>query len=183
MSEQCLTPAPPAATVRLARCEDAPGIAHVHVASWRTTYQGMMPDSVLAALSVERREEMWRRRLCVPAPDGGMFVAERAGVIVGFASLGPSDEEFPGYDAELQTVYLLQSEQGRGTGHRLFQSAVNVLRERGAPSFMLMVLRDNHRARRFYEAHGGQLIGDKPTERGGETIIEVAYGWSFLSSG
>jgi len=165
------------AVIRSARCDDVDGIAHVHVASWRTTYRGMMPDAVLAALSVERRAVQWRRRLCEEGVDDRVFVAERAGAVVGFASLGPPDEDFPEYSAELQTVYLLAGEQGRGTGHRLFQAAFDALGAAGGTSVMLWVLRDNARARRFYEAHGGAVIGEKPTERGGATIIEVAYGW------
>ena len=43
-------------TVRPAIPEDAPAIARVHVASWRETYAGIVPDEFLASLKVERRE-------------------------------------------------------------------------------------------------------------------------------
>lgn len=45
---------------RTAVPEDALAIAEVHVSSWRTTYRGLLPDSVLAAQSVEHRELAWR---------------------------------------------------------------------------------------------------------------------------
>ena len=48
------------ALIRRARAEDAAGIAQVHVASWRSTYPGMVPDSYLIGLSTEAYAERWR---------------------------------------------------------------------------------------------------------------------------
>jgi hypothetical protein len=41
--------------IREAAPADAPGIARVHVDTWRTTYQGIVPDQFLARLSYEAR--------------------------------------------------------------------------------------------------------------------------------
>ena len=49
--------------VREARRDDAQGIAQVHVASWRSTYHGIMPAEFLAGLSVERRTQYWMETL------------------------------------------------------------------------------------------------------------------------
>jgi hypothetical protein len=35
--------------------------------------------------------------------------------------------------------------------------------------------------RRFYEALGGRSITQQQIERGGESYVEIAYGWSDLS--
>jgi hypothetical protein len=43
--------------IRRAEPRDAAGIAHVHVASWRTTYRGIVPDSYLDALDEPERAE------------------------------------------------------------------------------------------------------------------------------
>ena len=40
-------------TIRPAEISDALGIARVHVNAWRETYKGIIPDSVLDALSYE----------------------------------------------------------------------------------------------------------------------------------
>ncbi len=45
---------------------DARAIAGVHVASWRAAYAGLMPDTVLAGLSVEERTASWTRLLAEP---------------------------------------------------------------------------------------------------------------------
>ena len=49
--------------IREAQIEDALGIAKIHVDTWRSTYRGAMPDALLASLSYEKSERMWRRIL------------------------------------------------------------------------------------------------------------------------
>jgi hypothetical protein len=44
------------------------------------------------------------------------------------------------------------------------------------------VLRDNVPARTFYERLGGLEVGQREEEQAGIRMIEVAYGWSDLSS-
>jgi hypothetical protein len=41
--------------IRQATIDDVPGIAHVHVASWKSTYKGIISDEYLSKLSVESR--------------------------------------------------------------------------------------------------------------------------------
>ena len=61
--------------VRLARLDDAPAIAEVHVASWRTTYKGIFSDTLLDSLSVDKREQSWRETLALPEPNSVTLVA------------------------------------------------------------------------------------------------------------
>ena len=66
-------------TIRPAEVQDAAGIARVHVESWRSTYQGIFPESFLASLSVERRENYWREQLLrVNAPERCFVAADEA---------------------------------------------------------------------------------------------------------
>src|SRR5712692_7462985 len=94
--------------IRLARIEDAAGIAKVHVDSWRTTYRGMVPEDYLANLSYEAREKNWMRHL---EHDGAfIYVAENAsGHIIGFVAGGAPREADPFYKGELYAIYLLQA--------------------------------------------------------------------------
>ena len=43
--------------------DDAAGIATTHVASWRAAYRGLLPQSLLDDLSVDRRTEQWREAI------------------------------------------------------------------------------------------------------------------------
>ena len=166
--------------VREARADDTEAIARVHVASWRTTYRGIVPDAYLDGLSVDRRAEMWRNAIADRQRTVGVFVAEDdAGEIVGFSSCGPSREEDRDYDGELFAVYLLQSYQGRGIGGMLVRAAARRLSEAGFRAMMLWVLAANP-ARAFYVALNGQQVRTKIVEIGGMPLAEIAFGWPDL---
>jgi hypothetical protein len=55
--------------VRDATYEDVPAIARVHVDTWRTTYQGIVPDEHLAKLSYQKRAEAWYQILNLTLAD------------------------------------------------------------------------------------------------------------------
>ena len=96
--------------VRAARPDDAHPIAAVHVATWRDAYAGLLPDELLAGLDVGDWAGRWRGRLAAPA--GGVFtlVFETDGRPRGFASGGPSRDEFPG--GEVYAALFPALEQG-----------------------------------------------------------------------
>ena len=52
--------------IRKAKVSDANSIAKVHVESWKTTYQGVLPDDTLSKLSVENQAKLWRTSLSDP---------------------------------------------------------------------------------------------------------------------
>ncbi len=163
--------------IRLATAIDARAIAEVHVASWRTTYAGLLPDEVLANLSVERRETYWRGELTLPDSPHFVYVAESgSGQIVGFASGGPERDGRPPYTGELYAIYLLAEHQGKGIGRALTRAVAEHLRSPGMTAMLVWVLKGNPAAR-FYEALGGQYVAEKPLTIGGTDYIEIAYGW------
>ena len=41
-------------------------------------------------------------------------------------------------------------------------------------------MRDNLRARRFYERFGGKVIAEREHVRDGAVLVELAYGWLDL---
>ncbi|HZO73234.1 MAG TPA: GNAT family N-acetyltransferase [Ktedonobacteraceae bacterium] len=166
--------------IRPARVEDALGIAHVHIDSWRTTYKGMVPDDYLANLSYERNAQNRTRILGDPETKTRMYVAQDdTGRIVGFVNGGPERENDPIYKSELYAIYLFKECQGRGLGRRLTQALVEGLLSDGMYAMLVWVLADNP-SRRFYEALGGQELRTKPIEIGGATLEEVAYGWQDI---
>ena len=180
-------------TIREARRDDAPGIARVHVDSWRTTYRGVLPDAFLAGLSYADRERLWERWLEAAASGASsVFVAEElsdgaseaatAGDlhpptrIVGFASGGPAGRETPEYSGELNMIYLLQSHQRRGLGRALLRRVVERLALEGRHSLFVWVARDNP-SRGFYEALGGTLVRERRATLFGVEIDWVGSGW------
>ena len=163
--------------IREAKVEDAKGIAKVHVDSWRTTYKGIVPDSFLESLSYERREQIWTRGI----EENKVYIAEdKHGQIVGFASGGKERTgKYEAYIGELYAIYLLEGQQGKGLGQKLFQSVVEDLKEKKLNSMLIWALAENP-ACRFYEKLGGKKIDTAKIEIDGKKLDEFAYGWIEL---
>jgi GNAT superfamily N-acetyltransferase len=166
--------------IRFALPEDAQAIAGAHVASWQTTYRGIIADEILDNLSVESRFEYWRAYIPqAESQKSCIFVAEENNQVVGFCSAGPGREPIPDYPAELYAIYLLQSAQGRGLGRSLVCAAASHLTRRGFEAMFVWVLRDNP-ARNFYQVLGAKYLQEKPITIGAQELIESAYGWDDL---
>jgi ribosomal protein S18 acetylase RimI-like enzyme len=163
--------------IRPAHVEDAPGIARVHVDSWRTAYKGILPDEALANLSYEQREHVWAETLSDSERKNFGFVAEdEQGQIVGFVVGGPVRDNDPLYRGELYAIHLLNEFRRQGLGRRLMLAFVERLLHAGINSMLLWVLAENP-AREFYEAMGGQPVKTQSAETEGVMLEEVAYGW------
>lgn len=163
--------------IRKAELEDVAGIAKVHVDSWRTTYKRIVPVSFLESLSYEEREQIWKSGI----ERNQVYIAEdEKEQIVGFASGGEERTgKYDAYKGELYAIYLLEGQQGRGTGRKLFQAVVDDLKEKQLNSMLIWALAENP-ACHFYEKLGGRKIDTAEIELDGKKLDEVAYGWDEL---
>jgi ribosomal protein S18 acetylase RimI-like enzyme len=173
------------AQIRIATLDDAPALGAMHVASWRETYAGLLPDKTLSSLSVEARATAWTKIMQEPATERStvIYLAEHEGSIIAFGSCGAQRTDGltdKGYDGEVSAIYVLREFQERKIGTRLFYAMSSDLIRRGFNAAALWVLRDNLRARRFYERYAGQVIAEREDVRGGAVLIELAYGWPDL---
>jgi ribosomal protein S18 acetylase RimI-like enzyme len=128
---------------------------------------------------------MWDQILRQPTTSSStvVYLAERDGSIIGFGSCGAQRTEnlkVKGYDGEFSAIYVLSAFQGQGIGARLLAKMSLDLLGRGLRGAALWVLRDNSRARRFYEYHGGQIIAEREDVRDDIVLLELAYGWLDL---
>ncbi|NBF09099.1 GNAT family N-acetyltransferase [Pseudomonas sp. Fl4BN1] len=64
--------------------------------------------------------------------------------------------------AELQKIYLLKSQAGKGYGRRLLEHVLQRASAAGESCLWLDVLKSNTGARRFYESAGLRQIGEVP---------------------
>jgi GNAT superfamily N-acetyltransferase len=161
------------ASIRVAEMRDAASIAHVHVQSWLTTYEGIVPQAYLASLNEAERVPLWQDWL---TREISVFVAEHEGRIVGFAGGGPILEPLHSYDSELYMLYLLKDAQGRGTGKALLNAVTEALVQKSHRSMVVWVLEQNP-AVKFYAKAGAQLVTSKQIQIGGVQLSEVAFGW------
>ncbi|MGW0288515.1 N-acetyltransferase family protein [Streptomyces tuirus] len=157
---------------------DCGAVAEVRVGGWRSAYRGLVPQSYLDRLSVE--EDAERRRTRLAQGDGSVvnLVAEdTGGEIVGWACHGPyRDGEVLTEDAELYAIYVHPDRVGRGVGRALLTESVARCRAAGHGRLLLWVLKENDRARRFYERAGFRADGaEEPFEVDGVAVPEVRY--------
>ncbi|WP_315788156.1 GNAT family N-acetyltransferase [Fischerella sp. JS2] len=169
--------------VREATHSDVAAIARVHVDTWRTTYQGIVPHEFLTNLSYEKRENGWHQVLNNAPKDGNFtYVAEdESGQIVGFANGGVERAGDPVYQGELRAIYILKSHQKKGIGRELVWTVTQRLGQMKIDSMLVWILADNP-ACQFYQTLGGQRVHEKEIERGGTKLIEIAYGWIDISN-
>ncbi|MCX7378911.1 MAG: GNAT family N-acetyltransferase [Alphaproteobacteria bacterium] len=176
-------------TIRRARLSDSVPIAAVHVAAWRSTYPGILPDGYLARLSVPRQAGHYERAIRAGV---GVHVATASGIdlgadvgpprVVGFSTCGPTrtpqSAELLG-QGEIETLYVLDDWRDRGIGRRLMRAAAGHLAAIGCASAFLWVLRENPN-RWFYERLHGKPTMESLVEVGGQAVPQVAYAWAPL---
>ncbi|WP_367319893.1 N-acetyltransferase family protein [Streptomyces sp. HUAS ZL42] len=161
--------------VREMTLADCDRVSEIRIRGWQTAYEGLMPQSYLDALSAT--EDAERRRARFGQGDGSVvnLVAEQDGEVVGWACHGPyRDGEVRTGDAELYAIYVTPDRFGSGVGRALL--AESVRRCAGHARVFLWVLKENARARRFYERAGFHADGtEEPFEVDGVEVPEVRY--------
>ena len=173
-------------TLRKATIDDAEKLGAVHVASWRETYAGILPDEMLAGLSIKARAATWAKIISDPRTfaETAVYVIEEEGSIVGFGACGRQRDDRLvelGFEAEISSIYLLQSQQRKGAGRALMREMATDIRARGYSAAALWVIRENTAARTFYQRLGGLVVAQKEDKRGDIKLVEIAYGWHELS--
>ena len=161
--------------LRRARISDAAAIGAVHVAAWRSTYPGILPDPFLSRLSPIRQARFYEASISAGA--SVMVAVPQTGSprLVGFTTAGRARAGGLG-DGEIETLYVLDDWREQGIGRRLLQAAAKDLAARGCRSAFLWVLRDNP-SRFFYQHLGGQPAAHGETIVAGVAVPQLAYAW------
>jgi ribosomal protein S18 acetylase RimI-like enzyme len=171
-----------ALAVRRARHEDAAEVARVYIESWHDAYPGMLPMSLLGAMTPKGQTVRWQR--CIQGVEGEIvLVAEHSRYgIVGLASVGAARDAALGYDGEVFSLYVDPCHYGQGAGRALLRQAFASLHDIGMTSCVIWAHSRNH-ARFFYEAMGGRVVAERATLLMGEKVPETAFGWKELTIG
>ena len=140
--------------------ETVPGLLHAFRADHPRIRFSLVQNYGEAMLERLRAGEL---DLCLtsPVPDAPDLVAEAdGGELVGWAASGPyRDGEVRTADAELYALYLRPEHIGRGVGRALLTEVTHRCASAGHRWMYLWVLKDNARARRFYEKYGFEPEG------------------------
>ncbi len=162
--------------VREATIDDADAIATAHIDGWRVGYRGVVPDEYLDSEEFATgRRERWRAWTWLSIAESRLFVVTMQGRVVGFGHAGPERVvpvcDQSGTDAaaeisgagrgEVYGFYLHPTAWGGGGAGALMSRCEEFLRDEGFTSAVLWVLRDNPRARAFYEKAGWHFTGQE----------------------
>ena len=143
-------------------------LARINVQGWAETYPGLLPEAEIACRTYDRRLAQWTSQIA--SQKSRIYVIPD----IGFAQIGPQGSPHwaeLGYSEELFALYLLRSAQGQGHGRALLDAA------RSAASCTVLVLDGNHRACRFYEKSGAELLKTYDDTVFNTVIKERVYGW------
>jgi GNAT superfamily N-acetyltransferase len=167
--------------VRRAATADVAGVAKVQVATWQAAYRSVLPDAYLDALTPERSQVGWERVVAASSEGSRstiLVAAAKPGEVVGFVHSRSSrdDDADPLHVGEVVAIYVLPSAWSTGVGRQLMTAAEEWLRANDFSEATLWVLRENQRARRFYEAAGWAADGGVKEDAIGDVPVhEVRY--------
>jgi GNAT superfamily N-acetyltransferase len=157
--------------IRSAMPEDAADLARVHVTTWQAAYPGMIDQGFLDSMDLEGREEWWERAVAREANLIRVAVIEHR--VEGFCLAAASTTKGWG---EVYSIYVTAEHWGKGLGRLLLAAGESALVGAGFDRALLWVLRDNSRARVFYERQGWALGKPMRIENiGGSDVTEVRY--------
>jgi GNAT superfamily N-acetyltransferase len=165
--------------VRDATPGDGAAMGAVQIAAWRAAYAGVMRDDYLAGLDPDDFGEHWRRSAADgPGPGRALLVGELGGRVVAIGATGEfraraSDADPTG---ELWMLNTHPDAFGTGASVALHAEALRRLAAAGHRGAVLWVVRDNPRARRFYEREGWVADGQETiADLGGVDVTELRY--------
>ena len=157
--------------IQACTAEHFAALSRIHALSWRSAYRGLLPQRFLEQ---EITEDRW-----IPFFQSGFQKGTHQGLLllrngepVCSGSFGPArldcqdgslcafdNSAFLGY-GEIISLYTLPGETGKGYGSLLLEEMTARLEREGRPGCLLYVLRENGRARDFYEKHRFRWTGE-----------------------
>jgi ribosomal protein S18 acetylase RimI-like enzyme len=151
--------------LRPALVSDSAGIAAVHVETWQDAYKTLLPDAYLSTLNIADRTKSWTKNLGNPRLTAETVVAIDSGIVVGFIRVGAREDDPESINSgEIWALYVHPTRQGRGIGNQLMDEGLRILAIDGFEEVELWVLKDNLKARNWYESRGWDLNGKTKTE-------------------
>ncbi len=167
-------------------------------ASWRAAYQDIIAPDIIARVTAPDggarvrqsfRTRPWQKTIvAVAGPPETDDERDPADGIVGYAFFGPEQDVLgapwphplstpgqQGHVAELYALYVHPAWWSTGTGRALMDRVLASVSAAGYSSVMVWVLRDNARARRFYQRAGFAPDGASHPLDGLGGVTEVRY--------
>lgn len=157
--------------VRPARPDDAEAIGNVRMAAWRAAYGHLLPSDFFERFDRAASVARWRAQIVTGRRLA--LVALGFGGVIGFCSYGPCRDDDLAHAGEVYALYVHPQHWSTGAGRTLLHAAIATFDRHPV---VLWVLRDNPRARRFYEIAGLRPDGSSRLhDLNGTPLPEVRY--------
>lgn len=174
-----------AGILRQAAAADASVMSRIYAASWKVAFRGNVPDGYLDGLSEAHWIPFFEKTLTEGSLSAKLIFDKETAV--GAVAYGPARTELPAggslagnggdYSAfgEVASLYLLPDYYDKGYGRELLESVRDELLE-DYEGVYLWVLRENERARAFYEKLGFVSTEDACLcDIDGKTLTDIRY--------
>ena len=153
--------------IRKATRADARQIAEIIVEDWKNAYRGIIDSDYLDSMSVEERYQIELQRYQI------YMVAVVEKEILGFTWNEIADDEAS--DCEIIALYVRYEKRKNGIGRTLFQNSVDFFRASGKKKMIIWCLKENYKARRFYEKMGGEVYKNGTHKWGNRDYDMISY--------
>ena len=144
--------------------DEIKGKAYVHWKSWQEAYAGIIDQTYLDSLTLDKCEQIAYRWT------DNILIAKDGDTVVGFVGYGKYRNDELENSGEVFALYILSQYYGKGVGYRLMQAALSKLAD--YPKIAVRVLKENIRAIRFYERCGFRFDGSENTLELGSPVVE-----------
>ena len=145
--------------------EEIRGKAYVHWKAWQEAYAGLIDQTYLDSLSLEKHTEAafrWTDNTLVAKDDGS---------VIGFVGYGACRDESLAEAGEVGAIYILKEYYDKKIGYALMRAALEKLSD--YKIIAVWVLEGNCRAIRFYEKCGFRFDGTKKQIKLGTMNTEI----------
>ncbi|QUM76678.1 GNAT family N-acetyltransferase [Moritella sp. 24] len=157
-------------STREASIKDVQLIASIHIASWDSAFEGLMPKGYIDSYTLARRKAEWSEIIGKHLEN--VIVAEVGNQVVGFLSYNNDRSRLKAI--ELSKLYLCPSVYDQGFGSLLLKLLEQEAIREGVEYISLYVLDCNQSAIKFYRGHGFKESGAcLKTDYEGSVIIDI----------
>ena len=145
--------------IRQATESDISVISQIHAQTWKSAYKGIVPQRFLDGLRADTWVPAFKNWFELEVFKVALLLEDADAV--GCITYGASrDNDFPHW-AEIVSLYVLPQVQGKGYGRLLMGTALSQFKTRRFNHCFLWVLKDNLKARSFYERMGFSQCGEE----------------------
>ena len=161
--------------IRIAKNEgDSISASRIYAMGWKAGYRGMLSEGLLASIPLDRWVDAFNENYITKRFELAILSAD--GEDVGAGAYGRSRDYEEDGTGEITSIYFLEKAWGKGYSRELMDFIIRRLNEAGFHRIHVWVLKENLRARRFYEKCGFTPTGrEKRSSCGPEEVTNIEY--------